>query len=439
MTTTHPITNNAPKLDEEPHAESDQKILDEISRHNHGIAEGFFQRFFGGSPLDNPLKKYAHHLRHHFVPRLPESEEEPDLPGTSYHFLFSSTTEYTWAKVQVIGLELDAEYYDRDSGLVQLYKYARKVFRSQPARKENPSRVLKKLSAPDRYATERGYRLRQEPIRRSEKDMLRLVKKRKVSGVVQMFSHQKVKPTWSLRSGVLRLPELEEEVEDGTFTSKYPDLECMVIYPLGRPLARFHAVGEFLRGFRDAIAGYRSLHLDGKILHRDISPNNIMLAEARKEGEPWGFLIDLDLSMELAVGPAKPGEIIGTKAFMAIDVMKRRQRSYRHDLESFLYVFLWVAICGGDRKLPADSRLKRWLVGDWSELAQKKTEDMEDGNFAGIVAEFTPQFRSLEGLAYRLRDVLFCEEIGAEELYSAFFSAIDETLALQRFWHEGSC
>ncbi|RSL83333.1 hypothetical protein CEP51_004566 [Fusarium floridanum] len=288
MATTHPIANNPSKLNEEPHAETDQKILNEINRHNHGIAEGFFQRFFKGSPLDNPLKKYAHHLRNSFVSRLPESEEKPDLPGISHHFLFSSTTEYSWAKVQVIGLELDAEYYDHDSGLVQLYKYARKVFRSQPA-------------------------------------------------------------------------------------------------------------------------------------------------QAREEGEPWGFLIDLDLSMELAVGPAKPGEIIGTKAFMAIDVMKRRQHSYRHDLESFLYVFLWIAICGGDRKLPADSRLQRWLVGDWSELAQKKTEDMEDGNFAGIVAEFTPQFLGLEGLAYRLRDVLFCEEIGAEELYSAFFSAIDETLALQRF------
>jgi serine/threonine protein kinase len=103
----------------------------------------------------------------------------------------------------------------------------------------------------------------------------------------------------------------------------------MVVYPLGRPIARFHTVEGFLRGFRDAISGYRSLHLDGKILHRDISPNNIMLAEDKKEGEPWGFLIDLDLSMELAVGPARPGEIIGTKAFMAIDVLKCIPRTYR--------------------------------------------------------------------------------------------------------------
>ncbi|KAJ4195422.1 hypothetical protein NW767_009743 [Fusarium falciforme] len=210
----------------------------------------------------------------------------------------------------------------------------------------------------------------------------------------------------------------------------------MVVYPLGRPIARFRTVEEFLRGFRDAIAGYRSLHLDGKILHRDISPGNIMLAEDKKEGEPWGFLIDLDLSMELAVGPARPNEIIGTKAFMAIDVLRRIPRTYRQDLESFFYVFLWIAICGGDRKLPADSRLQRWLVGDWSELAQKKTEDMEDGNFPGIVAEFTPQFRALEGLAYRLRDIVFSPEPKsgdkeAEEMYSALISAVDDSLIFQ--------
>ncbi|KAL6362512.1 hypothetical protein LRP88_03795 [Fusarium phalaenopsidis] len=135
MTTTHRMANDAPKLEEEPQAITDQRILDEISHHNDGLAEGFFERFFGRSPLDNPGKKPVDPLRHHFISHLPESEKEPDLPDTSYHFLFSSTTEYSWAKVQVIGLELDAEYYDRDSGLVQLYKYARKVFRSQPARR----------------------------------------------------------------------------------------------------------------------------------------------------------------------------------------------------------------------------------------------------------------------------------------------------------------
>lgn len=542
MNTTHPIANDAPKLDEEPQAIIDQKILDEINRHNDGVTEGFFERFFGRSPLDNSGKTLVDPLRCQFISRLPESEEEPDLPGTSYHFLFSGTTEYSWAKVQVIGLELDAEYYDHDSGLVQLYKYAQKVFRSQPARRflhgiyilglvaelwvfdragmyhsrplnlrDHPEGVAAILSSYLRlddldlginpilhsdttgtYILAKGenqsepglsqFYLEGEPIaspedivstrptcyrarlststkpefvvkftwrvedwssevwgpraRRSEKAMLRLAKKRKVSGVMQMFSHQKVDTRWSLRGGGMRFPALKGLLNDTTFTPRDSRLECMVVYPLGRPISRFHTVEEFLRGFRDAIAGYRSLHLDGKILHRDISPGNIMLAEGKKEGEPWGFLIDLDLSMEIAAGPARPGEIIGTKAFMAIDVLKRIPRTYNQDLESFLYVFLWIAICGGDRKLPADSRLQRWLVGDWSELAQKKMEDMEDGHFSGIVAEFTPQFQALEGLAYRLRDIVFFPEPKsrdkeAKEMYSALISAVDDSLIFQ--------
>jgi len=85
--------------------------------------------------------------------------------------------------------------------------------------------------------------------------------------------------------------------------------------------------------------------------------------------------------------------------------------------------------------LPSDSRLQCWLAGNWDELAQKKSEDMKDENFAAILGEFKPQFRGLEGLAYSLRDALFCEgpeneDEGAEELYSAFFSAIDEALIL---------
>ncbi|KAL2679337.1 hypothetical protein Neosp_010110 [[Neocosmospora] mangrovei] len=532
MTTTRPIADDAPKLEEDPQAMIDQEILDEISRHNNGVDEEFFKRFFGRSPLDNSGKNTLDLFRRRFISRLPESEEEPDLPGTLHHFLYSGSTECSWDTVQVTGLELDAEFYDHDSGLVQLYKHARKVFRSQPARRflhgiyilglvaelwvferagiyhsqpldlrdhpeplaaifasylrlddldlgmnpilhsdttgtyilakgENQSEpglsqfylVGEPIAYPKDIVSTRPtcYRARLSTStkpefvvkftwkvgnrefedweleawelegwgprpQRSEKSFLRLVKKRKVSGVMQMFSHQKVGPSSGLRGGDMEFTALEEQFGETTFTDWGSNLECMVVYPLGRPLGRFHSMEEFLRGFRDAIAGYRSLHLDGKILHRDISPNNIMLTEDKKEGEPWGFLIDLDMSMELAVRPARPDKIIGTKAFMAIGVMKRRQRTYRQDLESFF-------------------RLQRWMVGNWNELAQKKSEDMKDENFAAILGEFKPQFRGLEGLAYRLRDALFCEgpengDEGAEELYSAFFSAIDEALIL---------
>jgi hypothetical protein len=53
---------------------------------------------------------------------------------------------------------------------------------------------------------------------------------------------------------------------------------------------------ELLEVFRNAIAGHRSLLEKGKILHRDVSENNIIIREYATVGPPEGLLIDLDLA-----------------------------------------------------------------------------------------------------------------------------------------------
>jgi hypothetical protein len=53
----------------------------------------------------------------------------------------------------------------------------------------------------------------------------------------------------------------------------------------------------------------------------------------------------------------------GTMEFMAIEVLEGRAYTYRYDLESFFYVFLWVIIRysqEADKNLPKISRLRRW-------------------------------------------------------------------------------
>lgn len=94
--------------------------------------------------------------------------------------------------------------------------------------------------------------------------------------------------------------------------------------------------------FRDAIRAHKSLYQDGKILHQDTSPENIIITETDNEEDSRGMLID---PMELDVGPEREGRIIGSRPFMAIEVLKRYLHIYCHDLESFLYVFLWAAVC----------------------------------------------------------------------------------------------
>ncbi len=74
---------------------------------------------------------------------------------------------------------------------------------------------------------------------------------------------------------------------------------CWVTSPAGRPLHEYQSVRELLEALRDAIRGHRLLLEDGKILHRDISENNIIITELPAKEALKGRLIDLDLAKEL--------------------------------------------------------------------------------------------------------------------------------------------
>jgi serine/threonine protein kinase len=108
----------------------------------------------------------------------------------------------------------------------------------------------------------------------------------------------------------------------------------------GWPINEFQSVRELLEACRDFIKVHRSLYYDRKILHRDISENNITVTDAEGEGGPRGMLIDLDLVNELDSGPSGARHRTGTMEFMAIEVLEGRAHTYRHDLEPFTYVFL---------------------------------------------------------------------------------------------------
>ncbi|EEU34803.1 uncharacterized protein NECHADRAFT_19227, partial [Fusarium vanettenii 77-13-4] len=104
---------------------------------------------------------------------------------------------------------------------------------------------------------------------------------------------------------------------------------------------KFNDILELLEAFRDAIKAYWSLYFDGGILYRDISTRNIIIPDIRKEGEQRGILIDLDLSKEVTDLSTTSEQIIRTRPFILIDLMKHGQHSYLHDLDSFFFVFLW--------------------------------------------------------------------------------------------------
>jgi hypothetical protein len=86
------------------------------------------------------------------------------------------------------------------------------------------------------------------------------------------------------------------------------------------------------------------------------------------------MLIDLDLAKELDSGLSGVRHRTGTMEFMAIEVLKDKAHTYRHDLESFFYVFLWMIIRERDKTLPKTSHLRDWYKGTYIQIAKVKKQ-----------------------------------------------------------------
>ncbi|KAM0739960.1 hypothetical protein ACQRIT_005144 [Beauveria bassiana] len=226
-------------------------------------------------------------------------------------------------------------------------------------------------------------------------------------------------------------------------------LSCIVIYPAGRVISDFSTIRELLEALRDAIRAHRSLYLKGRILHRDISSNNIIITSFEKADGFKGMLIDLDLAKERDSGPSGARHQTGTVQFMAIEVLRGVDHTYRHDLESFFYVLIWMcARCAWDevkrfRKegetAPEESILRKWEIGSFKDIADAKEGHMTVNSLERIMNEFPESFEMVKPLCLRIRKLLFPldkEERmmigtpagGPERLYDGIIAAFGEAI-----------
>ncbi|KAG2124882.1 hypothetical protein DEU56DRAFT_826408 [Suillus clintonianus] len=113
-----------------------------------------------------------------------------------------------------------------------------------------------------------------------------------------------------------------------------------------KPITELHGE-ELFDVWRQCISCHLTLWKEG-VYHRDVSPTNMMWYW--KDGKRIGVSNDYDFS-SLAddLGP-RGNERTGTVPFMAIDLLPEKGQSgevkhmYRHDLESFVWVFIWVCL-----------------------------------------------------------------------------------------------
>ena len=107
-------------------------------------------------------------------------------------------------------------------------------------------------------------------------------------------------------------------------------------------------------------AGHRWLFEHAGILHRDINLDSMML---RREGHNvYGVLNDMDLAVSVGVTSASSKQRTGTKPFMAIDLLRPDPpvHIYRHDLESMLYVLVWITSRFNNGEEITEPPLQEW-------------------------------------------------------------------------------
>ncbi|KAI5924800.1 hypothetical protein F4810DRAFT_663412 [Camillea tinctor] len=176
------------------------------------------------------------------------------------------------------------------------------------------------------------------------------------------------------------------------------------IYKASTPIA-------LLAALENCIQGHESLLRKANILHRDISVNNLMINEDSSNPSWPGFLVDLDLAIyeqrERASGAKGK---TGTRAFMAIGVLRGKQHSFMHDLESFFWVLFWICIhYDGPGNGRVVRRFDKWNYLNANELASDKmgTVSAEDFFIETITQYFTPYYAPLIPWVNRLRRVVF--------------------------------
>ncbi|VDB89110.1 Bgt-51759 [Blumeria graminis f. sp. tritici] len=202
-------------------------------------------------------------------------------------------------------------------------------------------------------------------------------------------------------------------------------------------------------GLRDAIKAHRSLFIDAKILLRDISVNNILLKICDGPKDYGGILIDLDLATLFKDGEAqgKLEAMTGTMQFMPLEILKNSlavpgavvSNSYRHDLESFFYVLLWISIRYGwpDNKSPYLDFLRKWYSGTAEEIHTNKKMLMKLETFGEEIYEFiSPIFNNVRTLVWTFWKIIFRkgEDIATgtthdpDTLYNPIIMAFEKTI-----------
>ncbi|KAJ1727993.1 hypothetical protein LPJ72_005669, partial [Coemansia sp. Benny D160-2] len=159
----------------------------------------------------------------------------------------------------------------------------------------------------------------------------------------------------------------------------------IVMSPVGHYLSTVHNEEEFVLAVADAMECHNTILTKCRLLHRDISVNNILVVrefEGRLVRRPVkGLLIDYDHAISIDKESSGCATRSGTLPFMSIHNLMGHdsKRTALDDWESLLYLVCWQATFGinnADRKdVKADkvvAEALKWRDGDMVDIANEK-------------------------------------------------------------------
>ncbi|KAK0236698.1 hypothetical protein EDD85DRAFT_1023514 [Armillaria nabsnona] len=203
------------------------------------------------------------------------------------------------------------------------------------------------------------------------------------------------------------------------------------------PLEQLRTVEEYAQVFFDILQIHKWLYDHPRIIHRDISPGNIMWRRTI-DGHIRGVLNDFDLSSLRDTPGASSAQRTGTLPYMALELLINDENGnppkhlYRHDVESIFYVILLLCCryklvtnqtsseCTTVEPIEVRSPFDAWYRLDRDTLKDKKL-----GFFTAIVpfsSKVNSSFTGFQPWVDRLR-----------EQFMFGFSARNEHMARKRY------
>ncbi|KAJ2522743.1 hypothetical protein H4217_000530, partial [Coemansia sp. RSA 1939] len=131
--------------------------------------------------------------------------------------------------------------------------------------------------------------------------------------------------------------------------------------PVGKPLRELTSVHELVIVMADAMRCHDAILRHCDVLHRDISPNNILFTRD-KAGMIQGMLIDFDHAIRGSVENGQPhAERTGTLPFMSVANLEgsKHRRTALDDWESVIYMLCWFGVFGLNQATTTANRVAK--------------------------------------------------------------------------------